>query len=604
MTLRERFNRFRLRWSWTVLVPTIGLSGLLLAVGVVAAWQLDRIQSAATRAVVLNVSSMRASEELEIAVREVRTRLKDYLLTKDRSHLTELVELRRHVDQWLEESRRLATTPTEQGQIQRIDQDYQTLSKDLDRLMTLAGEPNNDAELEKLCRAITLGEMQGMLNAAHEYLDFNENVITESSERNQKLTRRLVPTLSLLGICGAIAGVLMGFVIARGVRQRVVECNVPIRDVAGKLNEVLGPLTFSGALDLDDLEPALRQIADRVQRVVHRLQDSERETLRSEQLAAVGQLAAGMAHELRNPLTSMKVLVQSSLMGDDPQLEGRDLEILEEEIDRMTHLIAAFLEYARPPQLEKRLIDLVETCQQTVSLILPRASQKGVRFTLRLLKPPLLIEADARQLRQVLLNLFDNSLDATPAGGRVWIEMQRMDAPPPPVTIAPWDTATEVSYADTAEIPIFPTMNRTNCDRCRDWRHGSPAGTATSETNRTPGSNSRVSVNDDRSSAAGIHLLVADSGCGIPPELGDRIFEPFVSTKETGLGLGLSICRRIVQSHGGQIVGTNFASGGSAFSIWLPLSDKAASTADPPFSQQEPADHSSEYLPTISIAVR
>lgn len=604
MLLRERLNRFRLRSSWTVLVPTIGLSGLLLAVGVVAAWQLDRIQSAATQTVVLNVSSMRASEELEIAVREVRTRLKDYLLTKDRRHLNDLVELRRQVDQWLEESRRLATTPTEQGQIQRIDQDYQSLSKDLDRLKTLAAEPDNDAELEKLCRTITLGEMQGMLNAAHEYLDFNEDVITQSVERNQTLTSRLVPTLSLLGICGAIAGVLMGFVIARGVRQRVVECNVPIRDVAGKLNEVLGPLTFSGALDLDDLEPTLRQIADRVQHVVHRLQDSERETLRSEQLAAVGQLAAGMAHELRNPLTSMKVLVQSSLMGDDPQLEGRDLEILEEEVDRMTQLIAAFLDYARPPQLEKQPIDLVETCQQTVSLILPRASQKGVRFTLRLLQPPLLIEADARQLRQVLLNLFENSLDATPAGGRVWVELQCMNAPPPPVTTAPWDTATEVACADTAEIPIFPTAHLTNIDRRHDWRHGEPTGAAASATNRVQGLNSLVSVNDDRRSAAGIHLLVADSGCGISSELGDRIFEPFVSTKETGLGLGLSICRRIVQSHGGQIVGTNLASGGTAFSIWLPLPNEDDSAASTPLSQQEPADHSREFLPTISIAVR
>lgn len=133
---------------------------------------------------------------------------------------------------------------------------------------------------------------------------------------------------------------------------------------------------------------------------------------------------------------------------------------------------------------------------------------------------------------------------------------------------------------------------------------GQPTGAATSDTNRVQGSNSLVSVNDVRSSAAGIHLLVADSGCGIPPELGDRIFEPFVSTKETGLGLGLSICRRIVQSHGGQIEGTNLASGGTAFSIWLPLPNEADSAASPPFSQQEPADHSREYLPAISLTVR
>lgn len=580
----------------------ICLSGLLLAVGIVAAWQLDRIQASATQTVALNVSSMRAAEELEIALREVRSRIKDYVLTKDRGHLSDLAELRGQVDQWLKESRRLATTPTEQEQIQRIEQDYQRLSKNLDRLKLLAATPGNDVELEKLGRTISLDEMKGMLSAAHEYLEFNEQVITQSSERNQALTSRLVPTLSLLGICGAVAGVLMGFAIARGVRQRVVECNVPIRDVAGKLNEVLGPLTVTGAVDLDDLEPTLRQIADRVQHVVHRLQDSERGTLRSEQLAAVGQLAAGMAHELRNPLTSMKVLVQSSLMSDLPQLEGRDLEILEEEIDRMTESIAAFLDYARPPQLEKRRVDLVELCEQAVSLILPRAIHKGINVITRLGRS-MPVDADARQLRQVLLNLFENSLEAVPVGGQLLVELQRLNAPPPPITTAPWDTATESSCADTAEIPIFPTATLTNCGRLRDWRPGQPIGAATSDTNRVQGSDS-ASVNDDRSSAAGIHLLVADSGCGIPAELGDRIFEPFVSTKETGLGLGLSICRRIVQSHGGQIVGTNLASGGTAFSIWLPLPNDDDSTARLPFSQQEPADHSREYLPAMSLTVR
>lgn len=599
MLLRERF---RLRSSWTVLAPTICLSGLLLAVGIVAAWQLDRIQASATQTVAINVSSMKASEELEIAIRDVRSQLNHYLLTKDRSYLKDLPKRRQLTDKWLAEARRLATTPTEQQQIQRIEQDYQRLSEDFNQLEVLAAESGNDAELEGLCRTLALDEMRGMLTAAHEYLDFNEDVITKSSERNQKLTSRLVPTLSLLGICGAIAGVLMGFVIARGVRQRVVECNVPIRDVAGKLNEVLGPLTVSGAIDLDDLEPVLRQIADRVQHVVRRLQDSERETLRAEQLAAVGQLAAGMAHELRNPLTSMKVLVQSSLMGDDPQLEGRDLEILEEEIDRMAQLIAAFLDYARPPQLEKRPFDLVETCQQTVSLMLPRASQKGVRFTVRLHKPPLLIDADTRQIRQVLLNLLQNALDATPEGGCIWIELQRRSAPPPPITTAPWDTATEISCADTAEMPIFPTATLANFDRRGDWLTGGTVGAATSDTNRGRGSNSTDCVADNRGSAAGIHILIADSGCGIPLDLGDRIFQPFVSTKETGLGLGLSISRRIVQSHGGQIMGTNLASGGSAFSIWLPLPD--ASDSPTPCRETPVPTQSGELPAAMSFAVR
>lgn len=217
--------------------------------------------------------------------------------------------------------------------------------------------------------------------------------------------------------------------------------------------------------------------------------------------------------------------------------------------------------------------------------MLPRASQKGVRFIVRLHKPPLFIDADARQMRQVLLNLFQNALDATPEGGRVWIELQRLIAPPPPITTAPWDTATEISCADTAEMPIFSTANRTNGDR-----------------HRIPGTSSEC-VNDICGSAAGIHILVADSGCGLPSELGDRIFQPFVSTKETGLGLGLSISRRIVQSHGGRIVGSSLATGGSAFSIWLPLREEDWDERSP-MSQPEAADLSREYLPVMTQTVR
>lgn len=566
MSLLEKFNQFRIRSSWTLLVPTLCLSVLLLAVGILAAWQLDRIQTSASQAVAFNVSSMRASEELEIALREVRSQLNYYLLTKDRTYLSDLGERRSQVSRWMTEARRYATTTVEQDQISRIDVGYQRLSKDFDRLTALASEAGNDDEIEQLGRALALDEMRGMLSAAHEYLDFNENAIMQSSERNQTLTSRLVPTLSLLGICGAVAGILMGFVIARGIRRQVVECNVLIRDVEGKLNEVLGPLTVTSTMDLDGLEPTLRQVADRVQHVVRRLQDSERETLRSEQLAAVGQLAAGMAHELRNPLTSMKVLVQSSLMDDQPLLEGHDLEILEEEIERMAVLIDSFLNYARPPQLEKRPLDLVEVCQRTVSLILPRATQKEIQLTLQMPKRSLLIEADSRQLRQVLLNLFENSLDATPIGGRIWIELYAASSLPQPITIAPWLDAAEQL---TAEMPVFSTSNFRLDRPSRE-----PVEGAASNSNRLSETHSVFDRDGNRKSTSGIHILIADSGRGIPPELGDRIFLPFVSTKETGLGLGLSICRRIVQSHGGQIVGNNLTGGGTAFSIWLPLSDE------------------------------
>jgi signal transduction histidine kinase len=313
----------------------------------------------------------------------------------------------------------------------------------------------------------------------------------------------------------------------------VIECNIPIRAVAGSLNEVIGPMSISTASDIDDFEPTLRHIAEQVERVVRRLQVTEREALQAEQLAAVGQLAAGVAHELRNPLTSMKALVQMAQFSDEaPVLEGHDLQILQDEIDRMSALIESFLEYARPPQLERRPVELVTFCEQTLELVSARAQQKGVQVSAHL-GPPLLAEIDARQLRQVLLNLFENALDAMPAGGRLWVELQRSDFPPLPPQVDPW--------------------------------------TAFDESERRHAQGSARVLNQ----SAGFTILVADNGCGLPESLGDNIFQPFVSTKETGLGLGLSICRRIVQAHGGEINCGRLPSGGAAFVVWIPRTDEA-----------------------------
>ena len=117
-------------------------------------------------------------------------------------------------------------------------------------------------------------------------------------------------------------------------------------------------------------------MADEVGTVVERLEQSQREALRAEQLAALGQLAAGLAHELRNPLTAMKILVQSAVERGEPAgLRGRALAVLEEEIRRLEGSIQAFLDFARPPAPEKRRFDLGKVLEGNLDLIVgPRGA--------------------------------------------------------------------------------------------------------------------------------------------------------------------------------------------------------------------------------------
>src|SRR5205823_5977914 len=148
---------------------------------------------------------------------------------------------------------------------------------------------------------------------------------------------------------------------ARGLYQSICQLSVRIRDAAGRLNSERA-VTLEDPNDLHDLHHQMQGVVEEIERVVDRLQQSERAVLRAEQLAAVGQVAAGVAHELRNPLTSVKMLVQTGLEGPEmglpaPGLPPPDLTIIEHEVRRMEACIQTFLDFARPPSAERRQTD-------------------------------------------------------------------------------------------------------------------------------------------------------------------------------------------------------------------------------------------------------
>jgi signal transduction histidine kinase len=281
-----------------------------------------------------------------------------------------------------------------------------------------------------------------------------------------------------------------------------VQLTVPIRDAAGRLNQVVGPITISSCWGLDELALELRTMAEHVGDVVEQLQKSQREILRAEQLAALGQLAAGLAHELRNPLMSVKLLAQAaSERYQLGLLRAKDLLALEEVSIQLERSVQTILDFARPPRLEKSRFHLAGVIEQTAELISVRAMQQGVQIELEA-DAGTAIEADAVQLRQVLLNVLLNALDATPGGGFIRLHSSMLE--------------------------------------------NGPAGRKL------------------------VKICISDTGCGLPFELGDRVFEPFVSTKDTGVGLGLSISKRIIELHGGTITAQNGAAGGALITIFLP----------------------------------
>jgi two-component system, NtrC family, sensor histidine kinase HydH len=481
--------RFFAPMTW----PILTLSILTLAGGILAAWLVYHSQRDAFNILARNAASMWAAEELVIALRDVRHELHLYLITKHREHFDAIPHLREKTDYCLKEAERSAVTEKGKELIGRVRKGYDLFFTDIKALRT---DPRDQEDrIRKLADSTLTGEI---LEPAQEYLDSNEDEITVRNEEYKLVTYRIVFGLVLLGICGAASG----FGISWAISRSIVRLSVPIRDAAGKLNEIVGPITLSTRWGLDELEGVLRTIAERIGAVIDRLQQSEREARRAEHLAAVGQLAAGIAHELRNPLMPIKILVQSAAdRRPSPGLDGRDLAVLEQEISRLERSIQMFLDFTRPPRIEKRTFEVREVLEQMVQLLEARAERQGVRIERRFPDEPLLLQADVGQVRQVVLNLLLNALDAVPGGGTIWLEL---------------------------------------CNEGGNW----------------------------------LALSVADSGCGLPPSLGAQIFEPFVSTKETGLGLGLSICKRIVEAHEGEIQAANRPDGGAVFTVRLPCAGK------------------------------
>ena len=334
-----------------------------------------------------------------------------------------------------------------------------------------------------------------------------------ASQDQQTIADRMGLGLLLLGMCGSVAGLLAGHGLARGVRRSLMQMSIPINDATGALNQVIGPITVSSEEGFEELETALRAMSDRVAKVVQQYQAAQIAMTRAERLAAMGQLAAGLAHELRNPLTSMKILIQAACEGDESAtLDRKDLGVLRDEVNRLDQIIQNYLDYARPPQIERSEFALRRVVEQSVELVGSRAAQMDLRIDCRLPERIVKVDVDAGQIRQVLLNLLLNAIDASPEGETITLRMR------------------------------FESED------------GSAAAPATED-----------------EPPKWVVIEVADRGPGLPKELDDRIFEPFVSTKEAGTGLGLPTCRRIVEDHGGHIVAADGAEGGAVFTVWLPV---------------------------------
>src|SRR5262249_20913764 len=137
------------------------------------------------------------------------------------------------------------------------------------------------------------------------------------------------------------------------------------------------------------LEKEIGRVVERVRDVIGQLNRQREEILRAEQLAAVGQLAASVAHEVRNPLTGIKMIIDVARQHEgEPKLTGEDFEVIHREIERIERKVQGLLDFARPPAARRQSADLCEVVRYALRLIETRLRQQGVRGDFRLPEGP------------------------------------------------------------------------------------------------------------------------------------------------------------------------------------------------------------------------
>lgn len=292
------------------------------------------------------------------------------------------------------------------------------------------------------------------------------------------------------------------------------------------------------------------ELAERFNAMTDRLLDAQSQLVRTEKLATVGRFAAGVAHEVGNPLsaigTYLEVLQQR---GADPEI----VAAASHEAARIDRIVRGLMDYARPRDEHLGAVDLEQVIRGVHELLGRQGALRDVTVTLACERGLPLVRGNAHALEQVVVNVMLNAADAAKGGevivGAVPWRYRGLDEP--------WRRRSDPLVGPMERSPEREGVARTDDPSIRRSAH--PSIRRPWRPDLPPGS-------------LGVLLYVADSGPGVPPEDRERVFDPFFTTKPPGFGtgLGLAVVQRTVHQCGGVVWVETAREGGAAFKVFLP----------------------------------
>jgi signal transduction histidine kinase len=319
--------------------------------------------------------------------------------------------------------------------------------------------------------------------------------------RREELKTRLM--LILIGCSGLLIGVAGASLLARRITRplkKLVEGTVMISkgDFAQKID-------IDTQDEIGNLAESFNKMSHQLYLTRERMEAASKRLIQAEKLASIGRISAGIAHEIRNPLTSVKLNIQKVMESkylDD--VDKEHLDISQEGIGHIENFIKELLNFTRVSELHADHFSVEEIIDESIKMIRGTLRLKKVRLEKDVQEnlPPLLVDGD--KLRQVFLNIMHNACEAVPEAGKIKISL-------------------------------------------------SPAKS---------------------SEGGGVKIEISDNGSGIPEKDWETIFEPFYTTKSTGIGLGLANARKIIEQHKGIIQVKKKKGKGACFEVIIPSEGK------------------------------
>ena len=405
----------KLRIRPKMLIGFLSMSTLLIVVDILAIIYTNRMQANTSRILAENVSSQKAAEELEIALLTMKGLTANYLLDGQQQWLGIFIDKQSSFLKWFDDARKRTHTQEEEKILDEIEKLFITYMSTQKQVL-IHYQNGNLIRAHKILTSDMRNIFDLIYEKCEELLLINEKMMVNTSlliERDNRIVNRVMFGIGTLGI---ILGLALGLFLARSITHPIYELVLKVKGATKE--DIVEKLDITEDMELEGLSQHIRILIDKVHEINTDLQRSRQMLIRSEKLASLGQMSAGLAHEIRNPLTAIKMLVFSINKGIKKKSQmSKDFSVIIKEIMRIEAFLQNFLDFARPPEPDWGQVNINELIEHTINLLAPQLKNSGIRLVKNFFNDNTIIYGDKEQLQQTFVNIILNAIQAMPDGG-------------------------------------------------------------------------------------------------------------------------------------------------------------------------------------------